>query len=69
MWKLLNILYHAISYMLFFAILWGASYKLLALFLFRNSVPFTIELLLVVLSLFLLRNYHPYDLPHWPKEK
>lgn len=67
MWKLLNILYHIVSYVLFFTILLGASCKLLALFFFHDFVPFTVELLLAIFSLLLLKNYHPYDLPHWTK--
>ena len=50
MWKLLNALYHVASYVLFLVVLLGASCKLLNIFLFHDFIPFTVELLLVVLS-------------------
>ncbi len=69
MWKLLNILYRITSYVLFLAILLGASRKFLTIFFFHDFIPFTVELLLVIFSLILLKNYRPYDFPHWTKEK
>lgn len=69
MWKLLNALYHVASYVLFLVVLLGASCKLLNIFLFHDFIPFTVELLLVVFSLILLKNYRPYDFLHWTKEK
>ena len=69
MWKLLNILYRITAYVLFLAILLGASCKFLTFFFFHDFIPFTVELLLVIFSLILLKNYRPYDFPHWTKEK
>ena len=68
MWKLLNILYRITSYVLFLAILLGASCKFLTFFFFHDFIPFTVELLLVIFSLILLKNYRPYDFPHWTNE-
>ncbi len=69
MWKLLNILYRITSYVLFLAILLGAPCKFLTFFFFHDFIPFIVELLLVIFSLILLKNYRPYDFPHWTKEK
>ena len=69
MWKLLNILYRITSYVLFLAILLGAPCKFITFFFFNDFIPFTVELLLVIFSLILLKNYRPYDFPHWTKEK
>ena len=69
MWKLLNILYRITSYVLFLAILLGAPCKFLTFFFFHDFIPFTVELLLVIFSLILLKNDRPYDVPHWTKEK
>ena len=41
----------------------------LTFFFFHDFIPFTVELLLVIFSLILLKNYRPYDFPHWTKEK
>ena len=69
MWKLLNILYRITSYVLFLAIPLAASCKFATFFFFHDFIPFTVELLLVIFSLILLKNYRPYDFPHWTKEK
>jgi hypothetical protein len=69
MWKWLNNLYRLASYIVLFNIYFGIFYKLLRFFIFQNSVPFTIELLLIGISAALLKNYHPYDLPDWRREK
>lgn len=69
MWKWLNKLYRGASYLFFFLILLGAFYKLLSFFIFCGSVPFSIDVLIVGLSLLLLKNYHPYDLPDWTRGK
>jgi hypothetical protein len=69
MWKWLNNLYRLASYIVLFNIYFGIFYKLLRFFIFQNSVPFTIELLLIGISAALLKNYHPYDLPDWWREK
>lgn len=69
MWKWLNKLYKFISCLLFFNILLGAFYKFLSFFFFHGSVPFSVDVLIIGLSLFFLKSYHPYDLPDWTKEK
>ena len=47
MWKLLNILYRITSYVLFLAILLGASCKFLTSFFFHDFIPSTVELYLL----------------------
>ena len=69
MWKLVE---HSISYyfrMCFFLLFFlGASCKFLTFFFFTVLFPFTVELLLVIFSLILLRTTVPMISPHWTKE-